>query len=76
MDEACGYQLIQQAGPAFRELVVYTPPNRNAVCLEPYTCATDAVNLQPRGIDAGWRVLEPRAEFRTWIEITASEVIA
>jgi aldose 1-epimerase len=76
MDEACGYQVVQQAGPAFRELVVYTPPNRNAVCLEPYTCATDAINLQQRGIDAGWRVLEPRAEFRTWIEITASEVIA
>ncbi len=76
MDEACGFQVTQQAGPAFREIVVYTPPNRNAVCLEPYTCATDAINLQPRGIDAGWRVLEPRAEFRTWIEITASEVIA
>jgi aldose 1-epimerase len=76
MDEACGYQVVQQAGPAFRELVVYTPANRNAVCLEPYTCATDAINLQQRGIDAGWRVLEPRAEFRTWIEITASEVIA
>jgi aldose 1-epimerase len=76
MDEACGYQIIQQAGPAFREIVVYTPPNRNAVCLEPYTCATDAINLQPQGIDAGWRVLEPRAEFRTWIELTACEVIA
>ena len=49
---------------------------RNAVCLEPYTCATDAINLQQRGIEAGWHVLEPNAEFRTWIEITASEVIA
>jgi aldose 1-epimerase len=76
MDEACGYQVVQQAGPAFRDLVVYTPPNRNAVCLEPYTCATDAINLQQQGVDAGWRLLEPRAEFRTWIEITASEVIA
>jgi aldose 1-epimerase len=75
MDESCGFQVTQTAGPAFRDIVVYTPPNRNAVCLEPYTCATDAINLQQRGIDAGWRVLEPRAEFRTWIEITASEVI-
>ena len=75
MDEACGFQVVQQAGPGFRDLVVYTPPNRNAVCLEPYTCPTDAINLQQRGIDAGWHMLEPRAEFRTWIEITASEVI-
>ncbi len=76
MDEESGLQVMQQWGPAFREIVVYTPPGRNAVCLEPYTCATDAINLQQRGIDAGWQVLEPRAEFRTWIEITASEVIA
>ena len=60
----------------FREVVVYTPPNRDAVCLEPYTCVTDAINLQSRGIDAGWRVLEPGAEFRTWIDITARPVIA
>ena len=26
---------------------------RAAVCLEPYTCVTDAINLQPRGVDAG-----------------------
>jgi aldose 1-epimerase len=76
MDELAGRQVTQLSGPAFREVVVYTPPGRNAVCLEPYTCATDAVNLQQRGIEAGWHVLEPNAEFRTWIEITASEVIA
>lgn len=45
--------------PAFRELVVFTPPHRQAVCLEPYTCLTDAINLAQQGIDKGWRVLEP-----------------
>jgi aldose 1-epimerase len=43
----------------FRELVIYTPPDRGAICLEPYTCVTDAINLQPRGIDAGLQVLQP-----------------
>jgi aldose 1-epimerase len=76
MDELSGRQVTQLSGPAFREVVVYTPPGRNAVCLEPYTCVTDAINLLQRGIEAGWHVLEPNAEFRTWIEITASEVIA
>jgi aldose 1-epimerase len=47
------------ASPDFRELVLFTPGHRQAVCLEPYTCTTDAINLQPRGIDAGWRVLQP-----------------
>jgi aldose 1-epimerase len=59
---------IEQAGigaveiwvsPGFREMVAFTPPHRKAVCLEPYTCTTDAINLQARGIDAGWRVLAP-----------------
>jgi aldose 1-epimerase len=51
---------------AFRELVVFTPPTRAAVCLEPYTCATDAINLHLRGIDAGLIELAPgesRTEF-------------
>jgi aldose 1-epimerase len=41
----------------FREAVLFTPPHRRAVCIEPYTCVTDAVNLQANGVDAGWRVL-------------------
>jgi aldose 1-epimerase len=50
----------------FREMVVYTPPHRHAICLEPYTCATDAINMQQQGVDAGLVVLEPgksRTEF-------------
>ena len=43
----------------FRELVVYTPPGPGGVIsLEPYTQTTDAINLQPRGVDAGLRVLK------------------
>ncbi len=49
---------------AFRELVVFTPPHRQAVCLEPYTCVTDAINLQQQGVDAGWRVLGPGQTWR------------
>jgi aldose 1-epimerase len=76
MDEESGFEVVQACDRTFREVVVYTPPNRAAVCLEPYTCVTDAVNLQPRGIDAGWRVLQPGQEFRTWIDITARPVVA
>lgn len=76
MDELAGLEVVQACDPIFRELVVYAPPNRAAVCMEPYTCVTDAINLQQRSIDAGWRVLEPGDEFRTWIEITAGPVIA
>jgi aldose 1-epimerase len=44
--------------PSFRELVLFTPPHRQAVALEPYTCATDAINMQQRNIDAGLLVLQ------------------
>jgi aldose 1-epimerase len=41
-----------------RELVVYTPPNKpDVLAVEPYTQTTDAINLQPKGVDAGLRVL-------------------
>jgi aldose 1-epimerase len=43
----------------FGESVLFIPPHRQAVCVEPYTCATDAINLQERGIDAGWKSLPP-----------------
>jgi aldose 1-epimerase len=53
-----------EASPALRELVVFTPPHRQAICLEPYTCTTDAINLQQRGVDAGLIVLQPGEEWR------------
>lgn len=76
MDPAAGIEVVQVADEIFREWVVYTPPAGTSVCIEPYTCVTDAINLQPEGIDAGLQVLKPGAEFRTWIEICASPIYA
>jgi aldose 1-epimerase len=66
-----GVEVRVLAEPAFRELVLYTPPHRQAICLEPYTCTTDAVNLGNRGIDAGWRTLAPG---ESWSATVAFEV--
>ena len=56
-------------GGDFRELVVFTPPHRQAICLEPYTCTTDAVNLASRNIDAGLRVLPPGESWQGTMEV-------
>jgi aldose 1-epimerase len=48
-----------RSSPDFRETVIFTPPHRQAFCIEPYTCTTDAINLLARGVDAGLRVLQP-----------------
>jgi aldose 1-epimerase len=54
--------------PSFRELVLFTPPHRQGVALEPYTCATDAINMQQRGIDAGLLVLQPGKSWSGTVE--------
>jgi aldose 1-epimerase len=54
---------------SFRDMVVFTPPHRQAFCVEPYTCTTDAVNLEARGEQAGWRVLQPGQSWSGVVEL-------
>ncbi|HZO90222.1 MAG TPA: aldose 1-epimerase [Chthonomonadaceae bacterium] len=56
-DPAQGLEMYVAADRQFRDWVLYAPLNRPVIALEPYTCTTNAVNLQPRGIDAGLIVL-------------------
>jgi aldose 1-epimerase len=56
----------------FPNVVVYTPPApREAICVEPMTCPTDAFNLEARGVDAHVVVLEPgeRRTFRIRVAV-------
>lgn len=76
LDPAAGLRVVQRFGDEFRELVAFTPPHGRSVCLEPYTCATDAANLQARGIDAGWDVLAPGDQRRLWFEIALEPLVA
>jgi aldose 1-epimerase len=72
-DPGAGLEIVQSTDTIFRELVVFTPPNRPAVCMEPYTCATNAINLQQSGADAGLQILAPGEEIRTWIDLEVAE---
>ncbi len=81
MDEAAGLQIAQRNPGTFQELVIYTPPNRNAICFEPYTCVTDAINLEQskaakEGLNTGWKTLGPGEMFSTWIDISAEQILA
>ncbi len=75
VDDEAGTQIVQRCVDSFREIVAFTPPWTTAVCLEPYTCTTDAINLQQKGIDAGLRVLGPGESWSGWIEIAAGAVV-
>lgn len=70
-DRDGGIRMTLASDSQFRELVIYTPPGRSSICFEPYTCPTDAINLEARGIDAGVIVLEPGAVFSSTIRIIA-----
>lgn len=76
MDPQAGWQVTQVTDPQFRELVAFTPPHGRSVCLEPYTCVTDAINLHAAGVDSGLQVLPPGQESRFWFEIHAGPVLA
>ncbi len=58
-----GHTMVMESDAQFKELVVYTPTGRDAICFEPYTCPTDAINLEARGIPAGVIVLAPDESF-------------
>lgn len=59
IDEKLNAEFRLSFDRSFREVVMYTPPDwPGVISLEPYTQTTDAINLQPRGIDAGLRVLK------------------
>jgi aldose 1-epimerase len=64
-----GTEVRLHTSPAFREAVVFTPPHRQAFCIEPYTCTTDAINLQQRGVDAGLLVLEAGQTWSAVVEM-------
>ena len=53
----------------FSKCVVYNPPHREAICIEPYTCLPDPFGLEQRGIDAGLQVLPPADSVLTKIHI-------
>ena len=55
-----GMRLMIDADPIFRHVVVFVPPERNYLCVEPVTHVANAVNLANAGHDnTGLRVLQP-----------------
>jgi aldose 1-epimerase len=68
-DPTSGRELTIAFDRAFRECVVYNPPHREAICIEPYTCVPGAIELAARGIDAGLRILAPGESLHARVKI-------
>ena len=68
-DPASGRKLSQTFDEQFTACVVYNPPHRQAVCMEPYTTLPDPFRLLDKGIDPHLKVLAPGESFRTRIDL-------
>jgi aldose 1-epimerase len=71
-DPANGRTLTQTFDTSFTQCVVYTPPHREAICLEPYTCVPDAIRLQAEGHETGLQILKPGESRQTTISLAVS----
>ncbi len=56
---AGGLTVAQTCDASFGCYVIYTPGNREAVCIEPYTCVPNPFGLQEQGIESGLITLAP-----------------
>jgi len=69
LGNAKGPGVLSMHVPALvRDLVLFVPPHRKAVAIEPYTCSIDAANLQERGIEAGWHTVMPLGQQKMTVE--------
>ena len=68
-DPRSGRRVTQTFDNSFGHCVVYTPPHREAVCIEPYTHLPDPFRLGAQGIETGFRTLAPGASYQTEIVI-------
>jgi aldose 1-epimerase len=68
-DPASGRTLSQSFDDGFAACVVFNPPTRESVCIEPYTTLPDAFYLHKRRIDPNLKILAPGEAFRAGFEI-------
>ena len=59
---------------SFSDCVVFNPPHREAICIEPYSCVPDAYALEQRGIATGLRILAPSESFQAIIDMRLDEI--
>lgn len=70
-DASTGIRVKQTFPDQFRYCIVYTPQERNAIAIEPYTSLVDPFEMQAIGIDPELIVLPPGGQWKTSITISA-----
>jgi aldose 1-epimerase len=63
VDAPNGIAAVVDASPQFGNVVFWSPPERNDLCLEPWTCPPNAFNLAARGVPHDGVTVLPAGEF-------------
>src|SRR5262245_45703098 len=72
-DPKTGRTLTQTFDKSFTQCVVHTPPHREAICLEPYTCVPDSIRLKAEGHQTGLQILAPNESRQTTIVLSVTQ---
>jgi len=68
-----GGALLRWPGDRFGEVVLYRPPDRFSVCVEPWSSVSSAAARVEPGARHGLVRLAPGAAWRAWLEIAPAE---
>lgn len=69
-------QVTLRAGPAFRNVVFWSPPGRPELCFEPWTCPSNVFNLAAQGVPHhGLTVLDPGHTWAASMRISLSTTL-
>lgn len=68
-DPGSGRLLVMTFDRSFQQCVVYNPPHRQAICLEPYTAVPDPYFLTEQGHKTGLKILKPGEAWEMRIDI-------
>jgi aldose 1-epimerase len=67
-----GATVLRWPGDRFGEVVLYRPPERRSVCVEPWTSVSNAAAQIAPGAPHGLVGLAPHASWSAWLEIAAN----
>jgi len=69
VDEASNTRQTISFSANFQNCVVFNPPHRKAICVEPYSCVPDCFRLESMGVDTGCWKLPPGESIDASFEI-------
>jgi aldose 1-epimerase len=71
VEASLGAARLRWPGDRFGEVVLYRPPDRPSLCVEPWTSVSSAAALVEPGARHGLIRLAPETAWRAWLEIGA-----